>query len=67
MYYKVTLKSHITKPKEKFVNESITNVKELVVYLKYKQFSKLDSLAPEYINYLEKILKDAFEIIFGLM
>ena len=65
-YYKVTLKSHITKPKEKFVNESITNVKELVAYLKDKQFSKLDALAPEYINYLKRILKDAFEVIFGV-
>ena len=65
-YYKVILKSHITKPKEKFVNESINNVNEFFVYLKEKQFSKLDSLAPEYINYLKKLLKDAFEVIFGV-
>ena len=65
-YYKVSLKSHITKPKEKYVNESINNVKEFVAYLKEKQFSKLDSLAPEYINYLKRILKDAFNLIFGV-
>ena len=65
-YYKVTLKSHITKPKEKYVNESINNVKEFVAYLKEKQFSKLDSLAPEYINYLKRILKDAFNLIFSV-
>ena len=34
--------------------------------LKEKQFSKLDSLAPEYINYLKRILKDAFNVIFGI-
>ena len=48
------------------MNESINNVKEFVAYLKEKQFSKLDSLAPEYINYLKRILKDAFEVIFGV-
>ena len=48
------------------MNESINNVTEFVAYLKEKQFSKLDSLAPEYINYLKRILKDAFDVIFSV-